>query len=132
MTQIADGEILYRYASPEAFPPGQDEIPTSIFNDSELSCDWEKLQSAPESSLHVRHGRTVIVAITVCDAIRNPVNPKRTATVVPEWKQDILHDPLLADPTDQFTPNAAHALVKGRKKAPVTDALRINSTIRTV
>ena len=132
MTQICDGEILYRYAKPEAFPPGQEEIPTSIFNDKELSCDWEKLQANPELSLHVESGKSVIVAITVCDAIRNPVNPRRTNQMVDAWKQEIVHDPLAHDPSDNFTPNEAHALVKGLKKVAVTDALRQNSKVHFI
>jgi hypothetical protein len=132
MSDIADGETLYRYANPAAFPPGQEEVPVSIFNDPEMSCDWEKLQAKPETSLHVQHGKTVIVSIKVCDAIRNPVNPKRTSVVVPDWKQEIMHDPLKADPNDKFTPNEAHALVKGRKKAAVLDALRENSKFHRV
>ncbi|WP_152546351.1 hypothetical protein [Janthinobacterium lividum] len=131
MTQIVDGEVLYRYANPAAFPPGQTEIPMSIFNDPEMSCDWEKLQAAPEVSLHVKLGKSVIVEIKICDAIRNPVNPKRTNQAVADWKQEIVHDPLAADPTDQFTPNDAHALIKGRKKAAVLDALRENSKFRS-
>jgi hypothetical protein len=132
MTDIADGEVLYRYANPAAFPPGQDEVPLSIFNDPEMSCDWERLQEKPEESLHVKNGRSVIVCINVCDAIRNPVNPKRTNTLVPEWQQKIVHDPLQADPANPFTPNEAHALIKGRKKAAVLDALRENSILKAV
>jgi len=132
MTDIVDGEVLYRYANPAAFPAGQEEVPLSIFNDPEMSCDWQRLQTQPEESLHVKSGRNAIISINICDAIRNPVNPKRTNSVVPDWQQKIIHDPLLADPTNPFTPNQAHALVKGRKKAAVLDALRTNSTLRII
>jgi hypothetical protein len=132
MTQIADGEVLYRYAKPAAFPEGQEGIPLSIFNDKEMSCDWRKLQEKPETSLHVKNGTSVIVSIQVCDAIRNPVNPKQTNTMVVEWKQEIVHDPLVEDPDNPFTPNEAHSLIKGKKKAAVLDALRENSTVHSV
>lgn len=128
MTNIEDGEILFRYVSPYAFPEGQEEIPASIFNDPELSCDWKKLQLAPESSPHVAKGRTVLVSIMICDAIRNPSNPKRIGSKVPEWQQDIVHDPLEDRTGDVFTPNESHSLIKGKKKSAVTTAIRDNST----
>lgn len=59
MSNIQDGEVLYRYADPRAFPPGQIELPTSIFNDAELSCDWQRLQLAPATSPHVANGRNM-------------------------------------------------------------------------
>lgn len=128
MSYIQDGEILYRYADPAAFPEGQTDLPTSIFNDSELSCDWEKLQAAPASSPHVANGRRMVVSITVCDAIRNPTNPKRVGSCVPDWKQEILHDPKEEKEDDAFTPNESHSLIRGKKKGAVTTAIRDNST----
>jgi hypothetical protein len=132
MTDIADGEVLYRYADPSVFPAGQTELPVSIFTDEEMSCDWARIQSAPEFSPHVKNGRRMIVSINICDAIRNPTNPKRVGQVVPDWKQDVVHDPLAEKPGDPFTPNESHALIKGRKKGGVTTAIRANSTYRVV
>lgn len=132
MTDIADGEILYRYADPSVFPAGQSELPVSIFTDAEMSCDWAQLQAAPEFSPHVKSGRRMIVSIKVCDAIRNPTNPKREGQVVGEWKQSVVHDPLAEKAGDPFTPNQSHALIKGRKKGGVTTAIRANSTYRII
>ncbi|MDN3615861.1 hypothetical protein [Vibrio gallaecicus] len=47
---ILDGETLFRYADPKILPEGQEELPLSIFNDKEMSCDWDKYQKSPESS----------------------------------------------------------------------------------
>lgn len=132
MSNISDGEVLYRYADPKVFPSGQTELPTSIFNDAEMSCDWQRVQANPELSPHVTNGRNMIVSISICDGIRNPTNPKRSAQLVPDWKQDILHDPLLAKPGDAFTPNPSHALIRGKKKGAVTTVIRDNSTYRIV
>lgn len=131
MSHIEDGETLYRYANPNVFPQGQTELPISIFNDPEMSCDWQRMQAAPASSPHVANGRNMIVAIAVCDGIRNPTNPKRTAERVPDWKQDIVHDPL-PHKVDAFTPNPSHALIRGKKKGAVTSAIRDNSTYTVV
>lgn len=128
MTNIVDGEVLYRYADPKVFPEGQTELPTSIFNDPDLSCDWQKIQCSPELSPHVTNGRNMIVSIAVCDSIRNPTNPKRSTQLVPDWAQDILHDPLPERQGDAFTPNPSHALIRGKKKGAVTTAIRDNST----
>lgn len=127
MSNILDGEVLYRYADPSVFPEGQTELPTSIFNDPDLSCDWQKLQLKPELSPHVANGRNMIVSIAICDGIRNPVNPKRSAQLVPDWKQDIVHDPLLAVQGNIFTPNPSHALIRGKKKGAVTTVIRDNA-----
>jgi hypothetical protein len=70
----------------------------------------------------------MIVSIAVCDSIRNPTNPKRSTQLVPDWKQDILHDPLPAQQGDAFTPNPSHALIRGKKKGAVTTVIRDNST----
>lgn len=131
MSHINDGEILYRYAKPTAFPEDQVDIPACVFNDSDLSCDWAALQTTPEASVHVTHGKTVIIEISVCDAIRNPRNPRNAGAAEAAWKQEILHDPLDAIPDDVFTPNQAHSVIRGKKKAGVTDAIRAASKIRT-
>jgi hypothetical protein len=132
MSNIDDGQVLYRYADPAVFPKGQEELPISIFNDPNLSCDWQKIQDSPDSSPHVANGRSMVVSITICDEFRNPVNPKRTSQVVPEWKQEILHDPLEMKQNDPFTPNPPHALIRGKKKAAVTTGIRKNSTYQIV
>ena len=126
-TEIPDGEILYRYCNPQAFPPGQLEIPTSIFNDQNLSCDWQQYRSDPTSSFHISEGKTRIIVIAVCDAIRNPRNPKRSGEIVPDWHQDIVHDPLTAEDDPIHGANPAHSLIIGKKKKAVQDALVYNS-----
>ena len=125
---IPDQAILYRYVKPSVLPDGQSELPTSIFNDTELSCDWSAIQNQPENSLHVKSGKNLLVSIAVCDSIRNPTNPRRTGVVVPAWAQQIVHDPLEEKEGDPFTPNPAHSLIKGSKKGAVTDAIRNCST----
>lgn len=126
-TEIPDGEILYRYCNPLAFPPGQLEIPTSVFNDQNLSCDWQQYRLDPASSFHISEGKTKIIEITVCDAIRNPRNPKRSGEIVPDWHQDINHDPLSAEDDPIHGANPAHSLIIGKKKKAVQDALVDNS-----
>lgn len=127
MSSINNGEVLYRYAKPEAFPSDQKEIPISIFNDNELSCDWEKYQKAPIESYNIEYGRSVIIEITVCEEIKNPSNPKRIGEIVPAWKQTVEHDPVPNIDGDPFTPNESHSLIKGKKKAAVTSTIRDNS-----
>ena len=126
---IPDGEILYRYVKPEALPPGQSEIPTSVFQDQELSCDWKKLMPNPLNSFHISEGKSCVIEITVCDEIRNPTNPKRTGQVVPEWKQQIIYDPLSAEEDTLHGCNPAHSLIKGKKKGAVVDAIKRNSRV---
>ncbi|MGL1892165.1 MAG: hypothetical protein OCD02_11105 [Spirochaetaceae bacterium] len=128
MSSIPDKEVLYRYVNPAVFPKDQELLPISIFNDKELSCDWKKIQTQPELSIHVTQGKNLIVSINICDDIRNPKNPKRVGEVVDPWKQTIIHDPLEDIEADPFTPNLSHALIKGKKKAAVTTAIRDNST----
>ena len=130
--EILDGETLYRYARPDIFPEGQTEIPLSIFNDPELSCDWMKFQKTPELSPQVIHGKSIVIAISVCDAIRNPKNPKQEGQIISEWVQQFLHDPVPPIKDDPFTPNESHSLIKGRKKAAVTTAIRENSTLTRI
>ncbi|MEO6903532.1 MAG: hypothetical protein ABI315_10280 [Bacteroidia bacterium] len=125
--EIPDLQILYRYAKRAAFPIGQDEIPASIFNDPELSCDWALYQKNPESSYHISEGKEIIVEITVCDDIRNPKNPKR-GNPEPPWKQDIFHNPMEA--IGSHPANFSHSLIKGVKKKVVTDALISSSIFR--
>lgn len=124
MSEIPDGEILYRYARPDAFPPEQKEIPGFVFNDPEMSCDWERYQKAPEHSFHIAEGKTRILEITVCDEIRNPRNPSRDGEKVAAWQQKILHDPV-DHPKHGFL--ESHSLIKGKKKKAVTDAIAENS-----
>ena len=124
---IPDGEILYRYAKPEAFPPGQLEVPVSIFNDPELSCDWAKFRINPYSSFQIAIGNSIVVEITVSDEIRNPRNPKRIGQFVPDWKQEIIHDPISQERDPVHGANEAHSLIKGPKKAAVVEAIRKHS-----
>lgn len=131
MSDIANGELLFRYAKPEAFPEGQIEIPTTIFNDNEMSCDWHHYQKAPESSFNIQHGRSVVVEITVCDEIKNPTNPKRAGQLVAEWRQTVRHDPVPHILNDPFTPNESHALIEGKKRGAVTSIIRDNSRVRS-
>jgi hypothetical protein len=120
---ILNGEVLLRYASPEAFPKDQTEIPTSVFNDLNLSCDWKRLIPNPQFSHHITSGRSVIISITICDEIRRPTNPR--GVQVPSSFQEVLHDPIPED--EPFGPNEAHSLIRGRKKQEAINALRRNS-----
>lgn len=128
-TEIPDGEILYRYCNPQVFPKGQTDIPTSIFNDRELSCDWERYQKNPFSSFQIQEGKICVIQITVCDAIRNPTNPKRVGQVEPAWHQDIIHSPVTAEDDPVHGANQAHSLIRGSKKLPVVEAIRDNAQI---
>lgn len=95
--------------------------------DREMSCDWERFQAHPRSSPHMAAGRTVVIALSVCDAIRNPRNPDRPDQIQPAWHQRIFYDPLDAD--HPSGPNIAHSVVQGSKKLPVRSALADNSRI---
>ncbi|SIS44559.1 hypothetical protein [Neptunomonas antarctica] len=125
---INDGDTLYRYARPDILPEGQDELPLSIFNDPEMSCDWMKYQKSPKCSPQVLHGKNMVISITICEEIRNPRNPKRVGEVVSDWMQQVLYDPVDIVVNDPFTPNKSHSLIKGKKKCAVTTAIRKNST----
>ncbi len=115
--QIPDGEILYRYIRPDALPAGQTEVPDSILQDKNLSCDWKKFQEQPETSPQVtQHGKTVILAIKICDDIRNPLNDSGDI----QFPQDIRHSPTPSEETPEEAENYAHSLISGRKKLPVT------------
>lgn len=128
-TIIPDGEVLFKYAKKEAFPLGQEEIPSSIFNDPDLSCDWKKFRNNPLTSFHIGEGKGCVIAIMVCDDIRNPKNPKRTGQIVDDWKQEIIYAPVLAEEDPRHGANNAHSLIKGKKKSAVIDAIRKNSKL---
>jgi hypothetical protein len=121
--EIPNEELLYRFASPSAFPKDQVEIPVSVFHDPELSCDWRRYRLDPRTSPHIAQGRSTIVVIKVCNEVKFPHNER--GVPIPSCFQQIIHDPL--DDTQEFGPNAAHSLVRGRKKLPVITALRNNS-----
>jgi hypothetical protein len=111
-------------------PKGQTEIPTSIFYDREMSCDWERYQKEPFTSYHVvEEGQTLVIQITVCDAIRNPTNPKRVGQVVPDWHQDIIHSPVAGIDDTVHGANQAHSLIRGLKRLPVREAIRDHALI---
>jgi len=118
---------LFRYAKPNAFPEGQSELPTGIFQDPNLSCDWKKFRMDPYSSFHIQEGKSVVVLINVCDDIRNPKNPKRKGEIVDDWKQEIFHDPITKEDDPIHGANGAHSLIRGKKKKAVVDALIANS-----
>lgn len=124
---IPDGEILYKYIRPEALPEGQEEIPIGIFQITELSCDWEKYRKDPYTSFHIKEGKTSVIEIHVHDEIRNPRNPNRDGKIEEAWKQEIIHDPIMAEQDPRHGANEAHVLVKGKKKAAVTLALSKHS-----
>lgn len=124
---IPDGEVLYRYIKPEALPDGQSEIPGGILQDKELSCDWEKFCKNPQDSVQVKNGKSIIIAINVCDEIRNPKNMGvRDINLV----QEIIHEPVEGHILNDvvFEKNTAHSLIKGRKKKLVTDSIIRNSS----
>lgn len=127
MSEIPNGEILFKYIYPKALPEGQDDIPVSIFNDPELSCDWERFRNDPYTSFHIEEGKTTIIAITVSDDIKYPKNPKRKGQIVDAWKQDIIHDPVSEEDDPRHGENFAHSLIKGRKKLAVKEAIKDNS-----
>ena len=124
-SEIPNGEVLYRWCRSDAFPEDQVEIPASLFGDVVLSCDWAKYRVDPSTSFHVKAGKRRVIAISVCDEIKNPRNPKRIGEVVPAWKQEVVYDPIAEDPV--HGPNDAHSLIKGRKKMAVRDAIRAHA-----
>lgn len=125
--EIPDGEILFRFCKPSAFPDGQRDIPIGIFNDEEMSCDWQKYRSNPFESFHITEGRNWIIEICVCDEIRNPTNPKRVGKREPEWHQSIVHDPMSDEDDPIHGANIAHALIAGKKKIAVQEAIQRNA-----
>ena len=112
-------------------PEGQNEIPISIFSDREMPCDWERYQKDPYSSFHIHEGKICIIQITVCDAIRNPRNPRRYGQVVSDWHQDIIHSPVTAQDDPVHGANQAHSLIRGLKRMPVMEAIRDNASFFT-
>ncbi len=126
---ISDGEILFRYVNPDAFPCEQQEIPLGIFNDMELSCDWKKYRPDPNTSYHLSEGKTRIISITICEEIRNPRNPKRAGEIVDAWKQDIIHDPVTMNEDKKDKENPAHSLIRGRKRGAVQKAIASHSAV---
>jgi len=94
-----------------------------------MSCDWERYQKDPYSSFQIQVGKICVIKITVCDAIRNPTNPKRYGQVEPAWHQDIIHSPVTAEDDPVHGANQAHSLIRGSKKLPVVEAIRDNAQI---
>jgi len=131
-TVIPNGEILYKYLYPKAIPPGQKEIDPATFSQKEMSCDWAKIQKTPESSFHIKEGKTIIASITVCQAIRNPRNPKNKGEIEPAWKQHIVHDPITENEDPKNGSNPSHSLIYGKKRGPVQEAISNNCTWREV
>ena len=127
--EIPNGEFLFRYCSPMVFPEGQEDIPISIFNDLELSCDWEYYMKNPSSSFHISEGLSVVIKISVCQEIKDIENPKRSGQIVKDWHQDIIYSPIAENADEKHGANEAHSLIKGRKKAPVTQALSNHSIL---
>lgn len=125
--EIPNGEFLFRYCHPRAFPIDQVEIPVGIFQDEELSCDWEKIRTDPLTSYHIGEGLSIVIKIAVCDEIKNIKNPKRTGQIVADWHQDIIYAPVSEQEDPKHGANDAHCLIKGRKKAAVCKALSENS-----
>ena len=130
--EIPNGEILYRYAKPNLFPIGQEDIPAAVFNDAELSCDWAKFQASPECTFHFREGRTVIIEIEICDEIKNPSNPKNSDKLEVAWKQEVVHDPRKKEDDPVHGENHSHSLIIGSKKKGVTVAIKKKSKIRSL
>ena len=126
---IPNGEFLYRYAKPEAFPIGQSVVPVGIFIDNELSCDWEKYQKRPGKSFHIKQGRSVIIRINVCEEIRRPCNPRQPKQPQPQWEQEIIHSPIKKgeDINNPKIANFSHSLIKGLKRQHIVRAIADNS-----
>ena len=122
--EIPNGETLFRYCLPSAFPQDQKEIPVSIFQiEKELSCDWKKFRNDPRTSHHVIEKRNRVISILVCDKIKNPTNPKRNGAPVPDWKQDIIYSPITAEEDLIHGENKAHSLIKGPKKIAICNII---------
>lgn len=127
MCEIPDGEILFKYVHPAALPEDQKEIPKSIFNIPDLSCDWEEYRADPYTSFHIDEGKTIVISITVCDEIKRPRNPKREGQLVEAWFQDVIHDPVSEEDDPKHGANPAHSLISGKKKGAVQEAIKDNS-----
>jgi hypothetical protein len=111
--QITDGEKLFRYAKPAAFPVGQTQIPAGVYNDRELSCDWEKYRTTPETSFHVNEGKTLLIEITVHQDFRTLFNPRGIRQS--SWDQEIVHKPISDEDDKVHGKNDAHSLIIGNK-----------------
>lgn len=129
MSEIPNGETLFKYVYPDALPKDQDDIPVSLFNVTELSVDWERYREDPMTSFHVEEGKSIVIAITVSDDIKNPKNPKRKGEIVEAWKQEVIHDPVTAEQDPAHGENLAHSLIRGKKKGAVVDAIKDNARI---
>lgn len=127
---IPNGEILYRYIKPGSFPDDQKEIPFTIFEDKNLSCDWAKYQLSPEESYHIKEGKNLIIQIYICEDIKFPSNPKRPlAKPIKEWEQKVVHVPqqkgeVLTHPEIE---NLSHSQIEGIKKIAITTVISQNS-----
>ena len=128
---IPNGESLYRYIKPESLPEDQTEIPFSIFEDKELSCDWAKVQTEPEKSYHVAEGKNLILQILVCDEIKFPCNPKQPKQKQESWEQKVVHDPIKKgeDLTHTEIENESHSLIQGLKRIHITTAIAQNTKV---
>jgi hypothetical protein len=129
--EIPDGELLFRYILPEKIilPEGQTTLPTNFFEDGDLSCDWQR--HCPNPSLacqYVELHKTFVIAIEVCNEIKNPANPKNSGKVEEAWRQKVLYDPV-NDTTIPCGINLAHAVIRGKKKLPVKEAIANHSRI---
>jgi len=115
--QIIDDEYLYRYLPIKAFPEGQNVIPTDYFTDTDLSCDWVRLQDKPEQSPRViKDDKRGIAKIKICRAIRLPLGKDECP-----FNQEIRHSPSKG--------NDSHSVINGTKKLPVTKAISNNTTL---
>lgn len=129
--EIPNGELLYRYVLPErlVLPEGQTILPTNFFGDSDLSCDWQRYCPNPSLACqYVQLHKTIVIAIEVCDEIRNPTNPNNSGRVEVAWRQEILYDPV----NDTSIPcgiNLAHSVIRGKKKLAVKEAIANHSRI---
>lgn len=129
--EIPDGELLFRYISPQRFivPEGQMTLPTNFFEDGDLSCDWAHYCPNPSRACqYVELKKTVVIAIEVCDEIKNPTNPKNSGKVEEAWRQKVLYDPV-SDNTIPCGENLAHAVIRGKKKLPLKEAIANHSRI---
>ena len=125
--EIPNGEHLFRFFNPQIIPPGQTSIPLAIFNDTELSCDWEYYRSNPFDSFHIEEGCSRVIQITVCDEIKNIRNPLRIGEIVEAWHQNIIYNPVSKEQDEKHGENLAHSLIVGKKKGPVQKALQEHS-----
>ncbi|HKI45881.1 MAG TPA: hypothetical protein VKA08_11175 [Balneolales bacterium] len=129
MSEIPNGETLFKYVYPAAFPDDQEDIPISIFHIKDLSCDWMKYRPDPFTSFHIDEGKTIVIAINVCEEIKHPRNPKNNGKIEEAWQQKVIHQPVSEEEDPKHGANYAHSLILGKKKMPVQEAIKDNSTI---